>query len=109
MNILWITNGLLPEATAKLSGQKEIKGTGSWILGLAEEICKKNVSLFIVGITSNVKELTVIKGLKIQAVDTMIKEWSPVVAASNFLELANHALNNTLYEYKRNNGPASWD
>ena len=43
------------------------------------------------------------------AVYTMQNVWSPRVAAENFLDLANHVINNTLDLYKRTEGPASWD
>ena len=43
------------------------------------------------------------------AVYTMQNVWSPMVAAENFLDLANHVINNTLDLYKRTEGPASWD
>ena len=38
MKILWITNGLFPEANAKLQGLTEIKGTGGWMIGLADAL-----------------------------------------------------------------------
>lgn len=43
------------------------------------------------------------------AAETMLNEWSPRVAAENFIDLADHAFNNTLHYYKRTEGPASWD
>lgn len=33
MNILWITNILLPEARSLLDGHKDLKSSGGWILG----------------------------------------------------------------------------
>lgn len=42
------------------------------------------------------------------ALSTMQNVWSPRIAASNFLDLANHAINNKLNEYNRKEGPASW-
>lgn len=43
-----------------------------------------------------------------ESVYTMQKIWSPKVASSNFVELAQYALENRLEEYKRMEGPASW-
>ena len=43
------------------------------------------------------------------AVETMQNVWSPCAAAENFLELATYALNNELFNYTREEGPASWD
>lgn len=64
MNILWITNSLLPEATSVLHGQTEIKGTGSWIQGLVDalRIYANDVQLYIASLSPLVKELTVIQG-----------------------------------------------
>lgn len=67
MNVLWITNGLLPEATAKLSGQDELLGSGGWILSLAELLSvNQDVSLTIAGFTNLVKDLTHVQGERIQ-------------------------------------------
>lgn len=63
MKILWITNGLLPEATAKLQGQSEIKGTGGWLLSLADALKRTGgLDLTIASITPLVKELTKVEG-----------------------------------------------
>lgn len=63
MKILWIVNSLLPEATAFLTGQNELKGSGGWIQGLAESLQKiSNVNIIVVGITTLVQDLTKIKG-----------------------------------------------
>ena len=35
MNILWITNILFPEVSAKLTGQNELKATDGWLVGAA--------------------------------------------------------------------------
>lgn len=43
------------------------------------------------------------------AVHTMQFEWSPRAAADSFVELAQHALQGTLEQYTRTEGPASWD
>ena len=42
------------------------------------------------------------------AIQTMRKEWSPVVAAENFIKLAAYACENRLGEYDVFDGPASW-
>lgn len=49
------------------------------------------------------------KSMSNAALDTMQNVWSPRVAAENFLELAQHALNGTLNNYTRTEGPASWE
>lgn len=46
--------------------------------------------------------------IRVAACETMKKEWSPNVAAKNFMELADYALAGKLSEYSRNDGPASW-
>lgn len=42
------------------------------------------------------------------AISTISDEWSPKVAAENFLDLVNHILNGALHQYRRMEGPASW-
>lgn len=67
MNILWITNTLLPEATAKLKGLKEFKGSGGWMQGLSDVLCNSgiNIKLSVAAISSLVASLTEIRGEKI--------------------------------------------
>lgn len=63
MKIVWITNALLPEATAQICGTTELKGSGGWIQGLAETICKTDgINLSIAALSPLVKEITKIKG-----------------------------------------------
>ena len=63
MKILWITNGLLPEATKQLQGQKELKGSGGWMQGLADALrSSDSIELTVVGITPLVRKLEKIKG-----------------------------------------------
>lgn len=63
MNILWITNALLPEATAKICGTKELKGTGGWILGLADALCSHDdIQLYVAALSPLVKETTTVQG-----------------------------------------------
>lgn len=38
MKILWITNIPLPEATAILTGLKDLKATGGWLIGAANAL-----------------------------------------------------------------------
>lgn len=63
MRILWITNVLFPEATAKLMGEKDIRGTGGWMIGLAESINKHdtNTQLFVAALSSLVSDLREVK------------------------------------------------
>lgn len=66
MKILWITNSLFPEATAKLNGQSEVKGTGGWLVALADALMQKNeFDLTVACITPFVKELRKIEGERI--------------------------------------------
>lgn len=66
MTILWITNGLLPEATAKLQEPAEIKGTGGWLLALANALMQTGeVDLTIASTSPLVKELTRVEGERI--------------------------------------------
>ena len=63
MKVLWITNGLLPEAKAHLSGASVLKGSGGWIMAMAEELHKKpDVLLFLAATTPLVKKLTIVQG-----------------------------------------------
>lgn len=63
MKILWITNALLPEATAKICGTKELKGTGGWVTSLAMNICKHDdIQLYVAALSPLVKEITTIQG-----------------------------------------------
>ncbi len=66
MRILWVTNALLPEALAKLRGENELKGTGSWVMAMSYALAKNNnINLSIAAISDLVNELTVIKGNRI--------------------------------------------
>lgn len=63
MRILWITNGLFPEANAKLQGLTEIKGTGGWMIGLSDALVQTgDVEIIVASITVLVKELTTVQG-----------------------------------------------
>ena len=50
-----------------------------------------------------------LKQISDAAIMTMRTSWSPSVAATNFLDLAQHVLDGKLNEYNRIDGPASWD
>jgi len=66
MNILWITNALLPEATAKICGTTELKGTGGWVPSLAKELCQHNdIHLYIAALSPLVKKITIVHGERI--------------------------------------------
>lgn len=63
MKILWITNGLFPEATAKLNGAKELKSTGGWMMSLAEALLSyTDVKICVAALSPLVKELTSVQG-----------------------------------------------
>lgn len=66
MNIFWITNILFPEASAKLTGQKELKATGGWLLGAARMLEQvEGLNLSVATVSPLVKKLEVVKGKKI--------------------------------------------
>lgn len=66
MRVLWVINGLLPEATAKLKGQKELKDSGGWVMSLANELSLQDgIIVSVVGITNLVTKLTVVNGERI--------------------------------------------
>ena len=65
--VLWITNSLFPEAIAILTNRpNQSKGSGGWLLGSAEEICKSGrIDLIVASVAPFVKKLTRIKGKEI--------------------------------------------
>lgn len=66
MKVLWITNITFPEALAILANNKELKSSGGWMLGAANELLKiKMVQLYIVSVSDKVKKLTKINGKEI--------------------------------------------
>ena len=66
MNILWITNILLPEAQSILGGDKILRGTGGWLIGTANALLRtSDITLSIASPSDKVKELKVLKGEKI--------------------------------------------
>lgn len=66
MKILWITNIVFPEAISKLTGERELKSSGGWMLGAADALLKNDdVELFVASISNAVNKLTKIEGEKI--------------------------------------------
>lgn len=66
MNVLWITNILFPEVSAKLSGQKELKTSGGWLLGASKKLEQiEGVNLSVAAISRLVNKLEVLRGEKI--------------------------------------------
>ena len=66
MNILWITNILLPEANSLLNGDKVLKGSGGWLIGAASELLKNDsISLSIAAPSPLVSKMKVILGKQI--------------------------------------------
>lgn len=67
MKLLWICQKLPPEADALIGGQKELKNTGGWILGMAGEIIKyDDVQLAILASSPLVDSLRVLEGEKLR-------------------------------------------
>lgn len=63
MKILWITNIVLPEASALLTGKEDMKGSGGWLLGSAKALLSLgDVQLFIATVSNNVDKLTRLQG-----------------------------------------------
>ena len=63
MRVLWITNSLLPEAAARLRGRIEIKGTGGWLLSLADALVDSgNIELVVASISPLVNSFVKIIG-----------------------------------------------
>lgn len=66
MKVLWITNILFPEASAVLTGNKELKSSGGWMLGAAKGLIEQgDVDLYVATVSSSVKTLTKLKGTNI--------------------------------------------
>lgn len=64
MKILWITNIPLPEATAMLTGVKDLKASGGWLIGAAQALASnREIDLYVASVSSAVSELTMLKGL----------------------------------------------
>lgn len=68
MKVLWITNIVFPEAL-KLIGTNSKSHAGGWMISSANDLASAdNVELTIASISSAVKELTFVKGLKLSYV-----------------------------------------
>ena len=66
MKILWITNILFPEATAVLTGNKELKSSGGWMLGSASRLASRSdIELYVATVSPLVEQMTRIDGEKI--------------------------------------------
>ena len=66
MKVLWITNILFPEASAVLTGNKELKSSGGWMLGAAKGLIEQgDIHLYVATVSSCVKTLTRLKGANI--------------------------------------------
>ncbi len=66
MKILWITNILFPEAASLISGNKQLKASGGWMLGLANSLSEfPNIELSIATVSNIVSSLNIVKGKKV--------------------------------------------
>ena len=66
MKVLWITNILFPEAKSILNGEEDLKSSGGWMLGSADQlVCREDVNLYIATVSPVVTRLKVLKGEKI--------------------------------------------
>lgn len=66
MKILWITNILFPEATSQLVGNSDLKSSGGWMLGAAENLVNRgDIKLYVATVSPLVNELTCIEGKRI--------------------------------------------
>jgi len=66
MKIIWITNTFLPEVSAIMTGEKELKSSGGWMIGAANALINnKNIELTIATVHSCVDKLTNVKGSRI--------------------------------------------
>lgn len=63
MKVLWITNILLPEATALLTGRNANKGSGGWLVSSSNGLIRSGrVNLSVISVSPKVSELTILKG-----------------------------------------------
>lgn len=67
MKILWITMTVPPEADAQLGGEKVLKKTGGWVLGLAHYLTHiSGIELAIASPSDYVRTLRVVEGERIR-------------------------------------------
>lgn len=66
MKVLWITNIVFPEARKVLSGNAGLKASGGWMIGSMESLFEydKDICIYVATISTEVKELTKINGLR---------------------------------------------
>ena len=66
MRVLWITNLLFPEASAKMFGNKELKNSGGWMIGAARALLDNyEVEFAVATVSDKVADLTIIQGERI--------------------------------------------
>lgn len=66
MKVLWITNILFPEAESIITGRKELKESGGWLIGAAQAFERfDNIELFVATVSKLVQDLTVLHGRRI--------------------------------------------
>lgn len=66
MRVLWITNILFPEAEQILKGYGDLHSSGGWLLGCANELCKRDgLELAVAAVSPLVKHLERLEGEKI--------------------------------------------
>lgn len=63
MNILWITNIIMPEAEALMTSSTVLKASGGWMVGLANQLVKdKNICLTIATVSKRVSTIRRLQG-----------------------------------------------
>ncbi len=63
MNILWITNIIMPEAEALMTSSSALKASGGWMVGLAEQLTQnKEINLTIATVSKRVSDITKLQG-----------------------------------------------
>ena len=100
-----MSNGCVPVASNEIGSVPYLIKSG--YNGLVFE--SRNLNSLYNNVTQLLDNPDKLMELSKAAVYTMQNIWSPRVAAENFLDLANHVINNTLDLYRRTEGPASWD
>lgn len=100
-----MANGCVPVASNAIGSVPYLIKNG--VNGLVFNSC--NVESLDKQVEYLLKDQKSLERMSYKAFKTISSEWSPKEAASNFWDLAQHALNNTLSDYHRLEGPASWD
>lgn len=66
MNILWISNIVLPEALSLLGVNNILRGTGGWMIGAVNSLLQNSsINLYIASPTNRVTKLVELKGKKV--------------------------------------------